>query len=74
MKRRQQVLELIGLYKERTGRDDITTDSIISFIENNKLPQHLTHFKNCTKREIAHLLASYAKEKECEGNRTVFFF
>ena len=74
MRRREQVLELINIYRERTGREDITTDSVISFIENNKLPQHLTHFKNRTRREIAHLLASYASEKERKGNRTVFFF
>ncbi len=74
MKRREQVLELLSIYKERTGKHTVSSESLFDFLQSNpSLPINLIHFKYKTKREIASFLRTHIKSKKKEGNnRTVF--
>ena len=74
LKRREHILQLINLYIERSGKREITTESLLGFIEDETLPPNIAYLKYATKRELAALIATYAKDKMKNRGRTTFLF
>lgn len=73
MKRREQVIELLSIYKERTGKHTVSSESLFDFLQSNpSLPKNLIHFKYKTKRELAAFLRAHIKQKEKRKKTTIF--
>ena len=75
--RRQEAERILSRYGIRLYGDievEITSERLLDFLQSTELPPQLAHFKRKTKREMAALIAVYAKDKKKYKGKTTFLF